>query len=83
MNEYEYNFKYIKMSKSARSPYNGHVVLDVRNKKSDDLLGFIYFYPDWNQFVFSQRGDAIFNNSCCLNIVEVIDDLNETEVYDE
>ena len=43
----------------------------VENNKSGATLGFIEWYPQWRQYVFSPL-DAIFSQDCLLDIVDFI-----------
>ena len=46
----------------------------VYNKKSHEKLGYIYYHPQWRQYVFQQAiPNAIFSKSCLNDIVDFIE----------
>ncbi len=65
------NFKEIQKDTSARPIYN------IFNNKSNEELGGISYYHRWKQYVFyiNPEADAIFNDSCLLDIVDFIKQL--------
>ena len=53
---------------------------ECRNNKSNDILGYIYWYPNWRDFVFTQADSrVIFNSSCLLDIVDFIKQIKKEQ----
>jgi hypothetical protein len=47
------------------------------NKKSGAILACIQWYPKWKEHIWSQYiPDAIFNNTCLLDIADFLTQLN-------
>jgi len=53
---------------------------DCLNRRSKNILCGIAFHPTWKQWVMETDHcvDSIFNNSCLLDIVDFINQLNKT-----
>lgn len=49
----------------------------VLNKGTRAVVGKIYFYPDWKQFVFEPKAYAVFNDECLQDIIWKIKSLNK------
>ena len=66
-------YKYIKFTETLRT---GN--WKCLNKKNLDLLGSVFFYDTWKQFVFEfdVLGDFIFNSSCLRDVAHFLDQLN-------
>lgn len=56
---------------------HGKPTYHILNNKSADLLGEIFYYPQWRQFVCQFRQIAVFNQECLLNIIDFIDSLQK------
>jgi len=41
----------------------------VRNKGTQAVVGKIYFYPPWKQFVFEPRELSVFSDGCLEDII--------------
>lgn len=49
-----------------------------RNIKSNEILGYAYYYHVWKQWVFTQADSSIvFSESCLLDIVNFLQQLNK------
>ncbi len=46
-----------------------------RNKKTDDLLGEIEFYDQWNKWTFSGSMNSVFDTSCLKDIINFMEQL--------
>jgi hypothetical protein len=71
-------FKHIYMDHIGLTKYGESEkgAYEIRNNKSDDLLGYISWYDDWNQYVFESFSDEIiFSVSCLQDICEFIGEL--------
>jgi hypothetical protein len=45
----------------------------ILNNKSGVCLGYVIYYKEWKQWVFSQAGpDMLFSMDCLLDIVDFI-----------
>ncbi len=50
---------------------------ECRNVKSQDVLGWVSYYSQWRQYVFTaEKCWPIFNNSCLRDIAEFMEGLN-------
>jgi hypothetical protein len=56
--------KYILIEEFAESKTGKTMTWAVRNKKSQEILGFIEWCGAWHQYVFEPQGDTIFNPDC-------------------
>jgi len=52
----------------------------VTNKKTDDILGIIEWYPYWRQYIFEPKYEykfpCVFNHTCLSEIAEFLKELN-------
>lgn len=48
------------------------VVVENKNK---ELLGFIYFKPQWRKFIFDTNDAIVYDNNCLRDIVATLDEL--------
>jgi len=58
--------KYVKLVRR----YEGYVVL---NRKTNDLLAVIDYYPGWKQYVARFKPDCIFSSECLNDIARFCD----------
>ena len=49
----------------------------VISKRQKAPLGKITFYGSWKQYVFEPISNAIFNDECLRDIIQVIQDKNK------
>lgn len=49
-------------------------VVLVENKNKE-LLGFIYFKPQWRKFIFDTNDAIVYDNNCLRDIVSTLDEL--------
>jgi len=75
--EIEKKYKYItiKESEDLKNKLKSiHAVFVILNNKSQSELGYLFYYPQWKQYVFTQaQVNMIFNKECLLNIIDFID----------
>lgn len=45
----------------------------IINNKSNDMLGEIYYYPPWRQYVVGFFEGCIFNNTCLRDIIDFME----------
>ena len=46
-------------------------LLAIRNKNSDDIIGYIECYPSWRQYCFFPEFDTVWNITCLNDVQEV------------
>jgi len=51
--------------------------LEVRSRRSDDLLGAIAWYGRWRQYTFDPAPGTTFNSSCLRDLMEFLHALME------
>ena len=47
------------------------------NNKSNDLLGTVTYYTQWQQYVIQFERECIFNNQCLLDIADFLKQLKK------
>ena len=50
-------------------------LIAIRNKNSDDIIGYIEWYPSWRQYCFFPEFDTVWNMVCLNDVQEVIQKL--------
>ncbi|MCK5016251.1 MAG: hypothetical protein KAS32_04190 [Candidatus Peribacteraceae bacterium] len=68
-------YKHIYFTKSTQIQAE-KPIYECRNNKSKEIIAVIYWYPQWKQFVFGFYEDAVFSQSCLLDIVDFIKDVS-------
>jgi len=64
-------YKYIRFLKLDRE-----YQYDILNNNNDTLLGHIFWYRPWHQWVFTQaKENMVFSKSCLLDIIDFINQL--------
>lgn len=66
-------YKYIHFIKIEDKPKTS--VWQCLNNKSKAELGVVKWYPSWRQYCFFTTYQAVFNNSCLLDISDFISQL--------
>ncbi len=51
----------------------------LHNNKTNDILGFIFYYPQWKQSVIEFEEKCVFNNQCLFDITNFLHQLNEAK----
>ena len=71
-------YKFISFEKAdfAEVP-KGKPVWNLRNNRSEGLLGKIFWYSVWGQYCFYPEFDTIFNDTCLADIQHFIGQLKE------
>ncbi len=65
-------YKYITIKNNGE--FNNKPRYEIVNNKSQKILGILFYYKEWKQYVFTQFEDSIvFNNSCLKDIVNFIE----------
>lgn len=50
----------------------------IKNKKTQKDLGYIYYYKNWKQYIFTQADEGIiFSWDCLQDIISFIKDKNQ------
>lgn len=66
--------KYKFITIKGAGEFNNKPLYQIVNNKSNSVLGSLYYYKRWKQYVFTQYDDSvIFNKDCLLNIVDFIE----------
>ena len=50
---------------------------EIRNNQTKFLLGGVKWFSSWRQYCFFTVAEAVFNNSCMLDILDFIGQLEE------
>ena len=50
-------------------------LLAIRNKNSEDIIGYIEWYGPWRQYTFFPEFDTVWNINCLNDVQEVIQKL--------
>lgn len=50
------------------------------NLESKDILGYVFFHPIWQGYVFNPLGITIFNKTCLDDISYFISQLNNVKL---
>lgn len=66
---------YIKIELIDKNPKTN--VYSVKNKKSDNLLGFIKWYGAWRQYCFFPINSTIYSRDCMKDINDFINKIME------
>jgi hypothetical protein len=66
-------YKYIKFDLVLQKEKT--LVYDVRNIKSQIILGTISWYSHWRQYIFSPWKEVIFSEGCLKDIADFIKQL--------
>ena len=45
-------------------------------RNNEELLGFVSYYKQWNQYVAEFLEDRVFNNQCLKDIADFLEQLN-------
>jgi hypothetical protein len=65
-------YKYITIQEIE--PFHNKPRYEIRNNKSEQRLGLIFYYPRWRQYVFTQfASEVIFNKGCLTDIIDFIE----------
>lgn len=51
----------------------------VNNRRANDVLGIIEWYPYWRQYIFEpswERQSCVFNHTCLSELAEFLKELN-------
>jgi len=75
-------YKYMTIRVRAAEPvFEGKPEYEVINSKTKAILGLIYWYKPWKEYVFTQYQQSnIFNNSCLHDLLDFME--NEIPLYD-
>jgi hypothetical protein len=66
--------KHLKFIVSAESKHNFY---SVHSTHTNDLLGSIYYYPKWKEYVFYPNDDTIWSSGCMQEIIDFIKTIKE------
>jgi hypothetical protein len=66
-------YKHITIYNDETQTHNDKSFYVVINTKNEDILGYIYYEPKWNQYVFQAEPEIIFSVSCLKDIIDFIE----------
>lgn len=67
--------QYIRFDKTEET-FNGHPIYKIINKRHGDVLGRVFWYAVWKQYVFiADSGTAIWSKGCLEDVIAFIDTL--------
>ena len=49
----------------------------VRNIKSQSIIGWVKWYPNWRQYCFFPELETIYSDGCLKDIIDFIRELND------
>jgi hypothetical protein len=50
---------------------------EPRHEKGSTIIGFISYYPQWRQYIFTPQHDPDFSRSCLLEICSFLEEVNK------
>lgn len=66
------------MSKYIYFQARDEKIIEIRNKKSKTILGYVTYYKPWKQYIFSQADEGIiFSWDCLQDIVNYLKEKNK------
>jgi hypothetical protein len=68
--------RFIKI-KDIESKFDGKPRYEVINKRGDYVLGDIYYFSGWRQYIFAPYEDSEYNSECLSTIVSWLNELNK------
>lgn len=68
-------FEYIKIVKTAK--LRRTCKFDVLNRKSQDVIGRIFWHGRWRRYIFKGEPDCVFSEGCLLDIASFLHALME------
>jgi hypothetical protein len=66
-------YKYIQFDFVPPKPKT--LVIRVRNKVSQIIIGYIYWYPQWRQYCFFPEAHTVYSKGCLSDIIDFIKQL--------
>jgi len=72
------DYKYIHFEKTEQFIVGCMPIYECKNNKKGTVLGFIFFYPNWRQYCFTQKeSDVVFSLDCLEDIIDFLKQLNK------
>ena len=65
-------FKYITVVPDPKNPFAGKPTYPIVNLKAKDVLGVIFWYSAWRQWVAKFNDTAVFSTDCLADIQTAI-----------
>ena len=66
-------YRFITIKQLDEELFEGKPVFRIYNNKGGEQLAILSFYKPWKQYVFSSRGDSVFNNSCLRDVLDFME----------
>ena len=74
----KYKYIHFKKMEETLPDKNGRWIYNIINNNSKTILGDVFYYYKWKQYVFTQAEEnMIFNKSCLLDIIDFINQLSD------
>lgn len=71
------HYEYIYFEKTTEEKPNKTLTWYVKNKRSNDFLGRIEWYPRWRCYCLNPTMDTVFSLDCLADIIDFIKQLKE------
>jgi hypothetical protein len=71
-------YKHITITSESKIIHKQKLAYEVFNTKNKDSLGYIFYEPNWKQYVFEAEPQIIFSVSCLQDIIDFIE--NEIKI---
>ena len=52
-------------------------IYELRNERTDSVLGVVQWYGSWRQYCFFPKGETIFNKGCLSSILDFLTEVNK------
>ena len=69
-------YKYITIKQVGEEMFEGKPVYRIFNNKSKKQIGILSYYKLWKEYVFSSKEGCVFNNSCLIDVIDFINNIN-------
>jgi hypothetical protein len=55
---------------------------NIHAKKDGKLLGFIYYYKNWKQYIFYPDMDTVWNDGCLKDVINFLAKVNNESMHE-
>lgn len=66
-------YKFITIKKDENRKFKNRDCYSIFNNKTQDELGWIFYYIPWKQYVLSANSTAVYNKDCLRDIADFIE----------
>jgi len=67
--------KYIRFEKAPPAAVAENILWKIVNKRADDVLGVILWYPLWKKHVCQFNPDSVWSRDCLVDVAEFMETL--------